>query len=104
MKKLSQEKPNPQKAKKKLLDAINNKTPADWLLYDVLKDASVTVGPVTIQIWPNFEANLKEYREAWLVLTSPKGRKYIKKQMDVVFDYLEQIIKGDENEQKTNGS
>jgi len=74
--------PNPQEAKKKLQKAIQNNEPADKLLCQILTDASVTIGPVTIQIWPRFNDNLKEFSDVWLTLTSPQGRKWVKKHID----------------------
>lgn len=90
--------PNPQEAKKRLLKAIQNNEPADKLLYQVLKDASVTVGPVTFQIWSNFNDNLKEHSDIWLLLTSPQGRKWVKENIDKVFDYIEYLVRYEEPE------
>lgn len=80
-------------AKNRLLQAIRNNEAADWLLYSTLKDASVQVGPVTLKVWSNLNDNLHEYREAWLVLTSPEGREYIQKQLNAVLDYIEELVK-----------
>lgn len=90
--------PNPQEAKKKLQKAIRNNEPADKLLYQILKDASVTVGPVTFQIWSYFNDNLKEYSDLWLMLTSSEGREWVKKQVDRLFDYIEYLVRYEEPE------
>jgi len=85
--------PNPKKAKKRLLKAIENNEPADKLLCQILTDAAVTVGPVTIHIWSYFNDNLKEYSDLWLTLTSPQGREWVKKNIDKIFKYIEYLVR-----------
>lgn len=99
MKKLNQ--PNPQKAKQRLLKAIQNNEAADWLLYETLKNASVTIGPVTVQVWANLNDNLRQYTEVWLTLTSPEGRKYIRNQLDNILNYIEYLVTHPDQPQAT---
>ena len=82
--------------KNRLQQAIRQSSPAEYLLYETLKDATVTIGPITLKIWPNLHQNLQEYSEAWLTLTSPQGRKYIKANLDNLLDYVETLIKGEQ--------
>ena len=63
----------------------------------MLKNVAVTVGTppiaVTIHVWGSFNDNLHQYREAWLALTSPEGRKWIREQLDPLLDYIEKLVK-----------
>jgi hypothetical protein len=85
-----------QKIKQKLQQAIQNNSPLDWLLYETIKNATVTVGPVTIPIWNELNNNLQEYREVWRLITSQEGREYLKNNLDRLLDYIETLLPKEE--------
>ena len=91
-KKEQNQKPNPNLVMKRLLQAIQTNERADRIIYEMLKDAVVNVGPVEIAVWPHFNNLLQEYKGAWTLLVSDKGREYLKNQLDNVLNYIAHLL------------
>lgn len=87
--------PDPEEVLKKLKEAITNNTKPRYLLFQILtgketgNQATSTSGVIA-----NALADIiVNYRDTWLLLTSPEGKRYIKEHLDDLLDYWEKLAR-----------
>ena len=69
--------------KRDLEKAIENNVPAPQLLYSILKGDGL--------ISSSLKVCFKDYSECWQLLASEQGRRYIRRHLDALLDYADDI-------------